>query len=111
AQADQDLVELERKARADADLERRKNVWEHRRFATDAAEFKFLGAEAHNVFFEANVTLEVERKKVDVLSPMYKGDRVVIVAQDPDAWNRRVTVSWAESDGLGVERLSKLFVV
>jgi len=110
ANAEQAMLELERQDRAQADRERRVDVWQVRALA-DAAEFKFLGAEAHHVFFEANVTLEVQRGKSDVQSPMYKGDRMTVVVQDPEGWNRRVTVSWAESATLDAERLSRVFVV
>lgn len=111
AAAEEAGLELERQDRADADMQRRVNVWHQRPVHAHAAEFKFLGAEAHHVFFEANVVLEVGRRKSTTQSPMYKGDRMIIVAQDPEGWNRRVTISWAESEGADVERLSKLMVV
>lgn len=111
AVAEEAAVELARQDRADADMQRRVNVWHKRPVQAHAAEFKFLGAEAHHVFFEANVVLEVQRRKGDTQSPMYKGDRMIVVAQDPEGWNRRVTISWAESEGAEVERLSTVFVV
>lgn len=112
AEADHALLELERQDRAAADLERRTSVWRHGGVNSREFTFQFRGAEAHNVFFEANVSLEVQRRSGhDALSPMYKGDSAVVVVQDPERWDRRITVSWAESDGPGTERLSKLIVV
>lgn len=111
AAVDEANLEVARQERAAADLERRLNVWHHRRVSMDAVEFKFLGAEAHHVFFEANVVLKVERRKGDPQSPMYKGDRMIVVTQDPSSWNRRITVAWAESEGSDMKRLSKQYVI
>lgn len=111
AVAEEAVLELEKQDRAAADMQRRVNVWHKRSVHAHAAEFKFLGAEAHHVFFEANVVLEVQRRKGDTQSPMYKGDSMIVVAQDPEGWNRRVTISWAESESADVERLTRVLVV
>lgn len=111
ATVEEQLLDLERQDRAEVNLQRRMNVWHVQRFGAHSAQFEFVGAEAHHVSFEANVALQVDRMRGHMHSPMYKGDRMIVEAQDPDGWDRRVTVSWAESEGVEVERLSKLHVV
>lgn len=111
ANAEHELLQLTLQDRADADLQRRISVWHRHPVHAHAVEFKFLGAEAHHVSFLANVVLQVDRRKGDTSSPMYKGDRMIVVAQDPAGWNKRVTVSWAEAEGPDVQRLSNTYVI
>jgi hypothetical protein len=111
AAVEEERLRLDRQDRAEADLARRESVWSFRRVATDKVEFKFLGPEAHHVYFEANGGLSIELGKYDAGGSMYEGDRRTVQAQDLGAWNERVTVNWAESLAPDAERLRKMYVV
>lgn len=110
ADAEHEILQLERQDRIDADMQRRVNVWRIHPVTAYTAEFKFLGAEAFHVSFKANVVLETGRRRGDPQGPMYLGDSMTVTAQDHGDWDKRITVSWAESADAGAVRLSKDWV-
>jgi hypothetical protein len=110
ADADHGLLELETRGRAQADLDRRLDIW-HVDHVDEGTWFIRLDAPAaYRWEVDAHGSYVRVSRRGGASGPMFRGDTLTIETTLA-VWSRRITIIWAESDEPGSELLRKPMVL
>lgn len=109
ADAEHALLELERQDRAQADLERRSNIWRVAQVDEQAWSIRLDAPVAYRVDVDTHGS-HVRVSRGGASGPMFRNDHLILETTLV-VWNRRVTVVWAESDDENAEFLRKPLVL